>query len=120
MSLLVRSAPGALPNASRPDGILSRSSSETSLHLQGWPAASIPPQGAPAMTTFPLGIDISKRKFDACLINDAGQLRHQIQPLRQRPERAAAGERQVPDAGHRGGDAQARPPRLRRAEERQA
>lgn len=32
------------------------------------------------MTTFPLGIDISKRKFDACLINDAGKLRHRAFP----------------------------------------
>ena len=30
------------------------------------------------MTTSPLGIDISKRKFDACLIRDAGKLRHKV------------------------------------------
>src|SRR5215203_6297352 len=32
------------------------------------------------MTTFPLGIDISKLKFDACLILDGGKLRHKVFP----------------------------------------
>lgn len=32
------------------------------------------------MTTFPLGIDISKRKFDACFIRDGGRLRHRVFP----------------------------------------
>src|SRR5215211_2807977 len=32
------------------------------------------------MMTSPLGIDISKRKFDACLIRDAGKLRHRSFP----------------------------------------
>ena len=32
------------------------------------------------MTTSPLGIDISKRKFDACLIRDAGEFRHKVFP----------------------------------------
>jgi transposase len=32
------------------------------------------------MTTFPLGIDISKRKFDACLARDGGKLRHKVFP----------------------------------------
>jgi transposase len=50
------------------------------LHPQGWPAASITPKGAPAMTTPPLGIDISKLKFDACLIRDGGKLRHKVFP----------------------------------------
>jgi len=51
-----------------------------SLHPQGWPAASIPPKGAPAVNSSPLGIDISKLKFDACLVSDAGQLRHKVFP----------------------------------------
>jgi transposase len=32
------------------------------------------------MTTFPLGIDISKLKFDACLVRDSGKLRHKVFP----------------------------------------
>jgi transposase len=32
------------------------------------------------MTTPPLGIDISKRKFDACLIREGGKLRHRVFP----------------------------------------
>ena len=32
------------------------------------------------MTTPPLGIDISKLKFDACLIRDGGKLRHRVFP----------------------------------------
>jgi transposase len=32
------------------------------------------------MTTSPLGIDISKRKFDACLVREAGKLRHKVFP----------------------------------------
>lgn len=32
------------------------------------------------MTTSPLGIDISKLKFDVCLIRDAGKLRHKVFP----------------------------------------
>ena len=32
------------------------------------------------MTTSPLGIDISKRKFDACLVRDSGKLRHRSFP----------------------------------------
>jgi len=32
------------------------------------------------MTTSPLGIDISKRKFDACLIRESGKLRHRSFP----------------------------------------
>lgn len=32
------------------------------------------------MTTAPLGIDISKLKFDACLLRDAGRLRHRVFP----------------------------------------
>ncbi len=32
------------------------------------------------MTTTPLGIDISKRKFDACLARDRGKLRHRVFP----------------------------------------
>jgi transposase len=32
------------------------------------------------MTTSPLGIDISKRTFDACLIRDSGKLRHKVFP----------------------------------------
>jgi transposase len=32
------------------------------------------------MTTSPLGIDISKRKFDACLIRGGGKLRHRVFP----------------------------------------
>jgi transposase len=32
------------------------------------------------MTTSPLGIDISKRKFDACLIRENGKLRHRAFP----------------------------------------
>ena len=32
------------------------------------------------MTTSPLGIDISKRKFDACLVRDGGKLRHRAFP----------------------------------------
>jgi transposase len=32
------------------------------------------------MTTSPLGVDISKLKFDACLIRDAGKLRHKVFP----------------------------------------
>ena len=32
------------------------------------------------MTTSPLGIDISKLKFDACLIPDSGKLRHKVFP----------------------------------------
>lgn len=48
------------------------------MHPQGWPAASITPKGTSAMTTPPLGIDISKRKFDACLIRDGGKLRHRV------------------------------------------
>ena len=51
-----------------------------SLHPQGWPAASITPKGAPAMTTSPLGIDISKLKFDACLVREGGKLRHRVFP----------------------------------------
>lgn len=32
------------------------------------------------MTTFPLGIDISKLKFDACLVRDSGKLRQKVFP----------------------------------------
>lgn len=32
------------------------------------------------MTTSPLGIDISKRKFDACLVGEGGRLRHRVFP----------------------------------------
>ena len=32
------------------------------------------------MTTSPLGIDVSKLKFDACLVRDAGKLRHRVFP----------------------------------------
>ena len=32
------------------------------------------------MTTSPLGIDISKRKFDACLVREAGKFRHKVFP----------------------------------------
>jgi transposase len=32
------------------------------------------------MTTSPLGIDISKRKFDACLVREGGELRHRSFP----------------------------------------
>jgi transposase len=32
------------------------------------------------MTTSPLGIDISKSKFDACLIREGGKLRHRVFP----------------------------------------
>lgn len=32
------------------------------------------------MTTSPLGIDISKLKFDACLIRESGELRHKVFP----------------------------------------
>ena len=32
------------------------------------------------MTTSPLGIDISKLKFDACLVRDRGKLRHHVFP----------------------------------------
>lgn len=32
------------------------------------------------MITSPLGIDISKRKFDACLIREGGKLRHRSFP----------------------------------------
>ena len=32
------------------------------------------------MTTPPLGIDISKLKFDACLVRDGGRLRHKVFP----------------------------------------
>lgn len=32
------------------------------------------------MTTSPLGIDISKLKFDACLVRDSGKLRHRVFP----------------------------------------
>jgi transposase len=32
------------------------------------------------MTTSPLGIDISKAKFDACLVRDGGKLRHKVFP----------------------------------------
>jgi transposase len=32
------------------------------------------------MTLPPLGIDISKRKFDACLVRDGGKLRHRVFP----------------------------------------
>jgi len=32
------------------------------------------------MTTSPLGIDISKSKFDACLVRDGGKLRHRVFP----------------------------------------
>jgi transposase len=32
------------------------------------------------MTTPPLGIDISKRKFDVCLVRDGGKLRHRVFP----------------------------------------
>lgn len=45
---------------------------------------------------------------------------HQVQPIRQRAEPEAAGARQVPDGGDRGGDAQAHLHRLRRAQEWEA
>lgn len=32
------------------------------------------------MTTSPLGLDIAKRKFDACLVRDGGKLRHRVFP----------------------------------------
>ena len=32
------------------------------------------------MTLPPLGIDVSKRKFDACLVRDGGKLRHRVFP----------------------------------------
>ena len=32
------------------------------------------------MTTSPLGVDISKLKFDVCLIREGGKLRHPIFP----------------------------------------
>jgi transposase len=32
------------------------------------------------VTTFPLGIDISKRKFDACLVREGGKFRHRAFP----------------------------------------
>jgi transposase len=32
------------------------------------------------VTTSPLGIDISKRKFDACLLREGGRLRHRVFP----------------------------------------
>ena len=50
------------------------------MHPQGWPAAGITRKGVPAMTLPPLGIDISKLKFDACLIREGGQLRHRVFP----------------------------------------
>ena len=43
------------------------------------------------MTTSPLGIDISKLKFDACLVRDSGKLRHKVFP------NTPAGFRQLSD-----------------------
>ena len=51
-----------------------------SLHPQGWPGGEYASEGATAMTTSPLGIDISKRKFDACLVREGGKLRHRAFP----------------------------------------
>jgi transposase len=43
------------------------------------------------MTTSPLGIDVSKAKFDACLVRDSGKLRHRAFP------NTPAGFRQLSD-----------------------
>jgi transposase len=49
---------------------------ELSLHAQGWPGAASP--GGTAMTIPPLGLDVSKLKFNACLLRGDGTLRHKV------------------------------------------
>src|SRR3712207_1920588 len=79
MSLCVRSAPGArLRHRGRTVSEATPLRSE--LASQGRPAASIHLQGAAAMTLLPLGINVSKAKFDVCLVRDTGKLKHRAFP----------------------------------------
>lgn len=48
---------------------------ELSLHEQGWPGAA-----SLIMTLPPLGLDVAKLKFNACLLRADGKPRHQVFP----------------------------------------
>src|SRR5215216_3066026 len=51
---------------------------ELSLHAQGWPGAAT--TRSTAMTLPPLGLDLAKLKFNACLLREDGRLRHKVFP----------------------------------------
>jgi transposase len=51
---------------------------ELSLHWQGWPGAAT--TGSKIMNRPPLGLDLAKLKFNACLVRQGGKFRHHVFP----------------------------------------